>query len=573
MGGAKAGLCVDVNTMQADRPGVMGAFGRAIAGLIRDRVFLPGVDLGTTLDDLRMIMAAAEQPLAEDQIDGSAATAFTVFECIRQAVQFAGADLAGMRSRAGGVGKVGSVVAQLLQQAGARLTVVSTVEGAVAKETGLDVSRLLELRETYADALVDHVEGAARLEAEDLPRAFVDVLIPGARPWLIHAGNVDGIRARWVVPIANAPITPEAEARLCVRGVSVIPDFVANCGGIFASDLHSHGFSLAEGRSMIEGAYAASSGPCFRPLPAMAVPSGRRRGRWLGDGILRCHSPLRGLSPGPSACGKCCARRAPTVSGAGSRARAYRRDPGARESREGSRCGSDGGHASGRHSACIGGYRLDGELGLSMSGVFGVAERGTSNEVGALVGRMATSLAYLPWVVTRAAVDPQGGVAIGQAGIGLLNPGPQPIWNPDRSVALAMAGEFTPSPEGIRQQSDEAFALASYERHGVTFARHLAGAFVVAVWDRARGRLLLTNDRFGLYNLFFAKHRARPALLPRGEGDPMRSYLSARAGPHRLGAVHAVPDAPGDQDFPGGYPPPATGQRADVRTFRGPSGF
>ncbi len=299
MGGAKAGLSVDVQTMTTRRDQVMEAFGRATAGLIKDRVFLPGLDLGTTLDDLRTIMAAAGQPLSVDQIDGSAATALTVFECIRQVVQSSGVDLVGLRVGLEGFGKVGASLAQLLLQAGARLTALTTVEGGVAAENGLEIGRLLELKERCGDGLVKHVVGATRFQPADLPGQPVDVLIPGARPWLIHVGNVESVRARWIVPIANAPVTPDAEVRLSARGVMVVPDFVANCGGILASDLHSHGFTLAEGRVVIEGTYAR--------LVRSLIQAAGRSGRSVGDEarILawRRHQALA-LPPSPSSRGR-----------------------------------------------------------------------------------------------------------------------------------------------------------------------------------------------------------------------------------------------------------------------------
>ena len=69
----------------------------AIAPLVRSRVYLTGIDLGTTLDDLRAIMTGAGSPLPSAQIDGSLCTALTVFESIRQVVRFSGHELAGER--------------------------------------------------------------------------------------------------------------------------------------------------------------------------------------------------------------------------------------------------------------------------------------------------------------------------------------------------------------------------------------------------------------------------------------------------------------------------------------------
>jgi len=154
-----------------------------------------------------------------------------------------------------GFGKVGSRLAQLLDQAGARVTALATVHGMVVDPGGLDVPILLRLKEIYGDALVNHLEGRPRLPPEQLISQPIDVLIPGARPWVIRADNVDRVRARWIVPIANAPITLQAEARLADRHVLVVPDFVANCGGIFAGELLANGFGIDDGQAVIEGEF------------------------------------------------------------------------------------------------------------------------------------------------------------------------------------------------------------------------------------------------------------------------------------------------------------------------------
>jgi glutamate dehydrogenase/leucine dehydrogenase len=256
LGGAKGGIRADAGLQGAEREAVMYAFGRAIAPLVRSRVYLPGIDLGTTLSDLRTIMTGAGQPLPSAQIDGSQCTALTVFECIRQVVRFSGRELAGLTVALEGFGKVGSHLALLLHQAGARLTALATVEGMVTDPAGLEVPRLLQLKERYGDGLVNHVEGQVRRPAEQLVTEPADILVPGARPWAVREDNVDRVRSRWIIPIANAPITRRAEARLVDREVVVAPDFVANCGGIFAGELLSNGFGIEDARAMIEGEYA-----------------------------------------------------------------------------------------------------------------------------------------------------------------------------------------------------------------------------------------------------------------------------------------------------------------------------
>jgi hypothetical protein len=80
----------------------------------------------------------------------------------------------------------------------------------------------------------------------------VDLLVPGARPHAIHAGNVGQVQAKLIVPIANVPATPEAEQALIARGVVLVPDFVANCGGILASSMLSDHFAIDDVRRVVE---------------------------------------------------------------------------------------------------------------------------------------------------------------------------------------------------------------------------------------------------------------------------------------------------------------------------------
>ncbi len=256
MGGAKAGIFADPHQLDCDRTELMEAFGRAIAPLVRQGVYYPGVDLGTTLNDLSAIMRGAGQPLTGQQIDASLGTGLTVFEAIRQAARFKGLELSGLRVAIEGFGKVASIVAELLTQAGSQLVALSTVEGTIVAEDGLDVSRLLTLKQQHGDRLVYEYRDVKPIARDAVFTQWVDVLIPGARPYAIHIGNVEQIRASLITPISNAPITPEAEQILTSRGVVVMPDFVTNCGGVLASNLASNGFNIEDGRRIVEDIFA-----------------------------------------------------------------------------------------------------------------------------------------------------------------------------------------------------------------------------------------------------------------------------------------------------------------------------
>ncbi|GAA2855020.1 Glu/Leu/Phe/Val dehydrogenase [Streptosporangium fragile] len=134
-----------------------------------------------------------------------------------------------------GFGRVGASAARHLASAGCRVVAVSDGTGAVADASGLDVDALLAWAEESGG-----VRGHRRADAlppEDLPELDVDVFVPAAPEVAITAENAPRIRARLVVEAANGPVTPEADAILADAGTVVVPDILANAGGVIVSYL------------------------------------------------------------------------------------------------------------------------------------------------------------------------------------------------------------------------------------------------------------------------------------------------------------------------------------------------
>jgi asparagine synthase (glutamine-hydrolysing) len=155
-----------------------------------------------------------------------------------------------------------------------------------------------------------------------------------------------------------------------------------------------------------------------------------------------------------------------------------------------------------------------------MSGVFGIVDPKEPTRILSLLARMADSISHRDWYVIETAVHQQ--VGLGRVGIGIFNRLPQPIWNAAGTVALVMAGEFYNTrdvhPTDKPFTSDEATALILYEQNGPNFAKHLNGAFIIAIWDSIRQQLIITNDRFGLYPLFFAHSGSTFIFAPELKG-------------------------------------------------------
>jgi glutamate dehydrogenase (NAD(P)+) len=132
-----------------------------------------------------------------------------------------------------GYGNVGSWAARILQQLGAKMIGVSDASGAIRGDQGID-----------ADDLATHIveggkltefPGTELISPDDLLAIECDVLIPAALGGMIHEGNADRINTRMVIEGANSPTTPAADGILHDKGVQVIPDVMANAGGVVCS--------------------------------------------------------------------------------------------------------------------------------------------------------------------------------------------------------------------------------------------------------------------------------------------------------------------------------------------------
>ncbi|MBF4609455.1 Glu/Leu/Phe/Val family dehydrogenase [Curtobacterium sp. VKM Ac-1393] len=132
-----------------------------------------------------------------------------------------------------GFGKVGRHAARFLADAGVRVQAVSDQYGAVLSPGGLDLDALG--RHVDVHGTVVGFAGADLLPAEDLLRLDVTLLVPAAVEGVIHEGNVNGVRASIIVEGANGPVTTGADAVLAARDVLVVPDILANAGGVIVS--------------------------------------------------------------------------------------------------------------------------------------------------------------------------------------------------------------------------------------------------------------------------------------------------------------------------------------------------
>jgi glutamate dehydrogenase (NAD(P)+) len=133
-----------------------------------------------------------------------------------------------------GYGNVGSWAARLMQQLGATMVGASDATGAIRSEKGIDAVELA--RHIFEEGgKLTEFPGAEVISPDDLLAIPCDVLIPAALGGMIHEGNADRIDCRMIVEGANSPTTPAADEILIGKGVQVIPDVMANAGGVIGS--------------------------------------------------------------------------------------------------------------------------------------------------------------------------------------------------------------------------------------------------------------------------------------------------------------------------------------------------
>jgi glutamate dehydrogenase/leucine dehydrogenase len=132
-----------------------------------------------------------------------------------------------------GYGNVGSWAARILQQLGATMVGTSDATGAIRKRDGIDADDLAShMRE---GGKLTEFPGAEVISPDDLLAIECDVLIPAALGGMIHERNADRINTKMIIEGANSPTTPAADEILEAKGIHVIPDVMANAGGVVGS--------------------------------------------------------------------------------------------------------------------------------------------------------------------------------------------------------------------------------------------------------------------------------------------------------------------------------------------------
>jgi glutamate dehydrogenase (NAD(P)+) len=247
-GGAKGGIAIDPRTHTTyELERITRRYTTEILPLIGPDQDIPAPDIGTNEQTMAWIMdtysvavghtvpgVATGKPISlGGSLGRASATSRGVAHLALRAMDYRGLPIAGSTAAVQGFGKVGRDAARFLSEAGVLIVAASDVDGAICNARGLDI-----------EALGDHVDrhgsvmgfsGADALPAAELLELDVDVLVPAAVEGVINVGNASRIRASIVVEGANGPTTTEADAILTDRDILVVPDILANAGGVIVS--------------------------------------------------------------------------------------------------------------------------------------------------------------------------------------------------------------------------------------------------------------------------------------------------------------------------------------------------
>jgi glutamate dehydrogenase (NAD(P)+) len=178
-------------------------------------------------------------------------TGFGVAQATKVAANILGFDIKGAKVSIHGFGNVGSFTFKYLTQMGAKVIAIADKSGVIFSENGFD-GKLLEEIIKEKRSVISYRGKAEKLKLEDFWSIPVDILIPASVTDVINEKNKDKIQAKIIVEAANIPMREEIEEELFKKGILIVPDFVANAGGVITSYAELKGYDLKKPFQLVE---------------------------------------------------------------------------------------------------------------------------------------------------------------------------------------------------------------------------------------------------------------------------------------------------------------------------------
>ena len=248
-GGGKSGICMcPPKYSRVVRENAIREFVKVIRADLDQDLYVPAPDMGSGAREMAVICremnnrpeVVTGKPVGIGGLPGrTEATGYGVSTATREGVNnILGREIAGARVAIQGFGNVGSWAARFLAEQGAKVVAVADISGGYYDENGLDVVAMQEAALAKGGCLLselkDHGFGQ-NITNDELLTMEVDVLIPAARENVITEKNAKDVKAKLIVEAANGPITPEADAILGAQDLKIVPDILANSGGVIGS--------------------------------------------------------------------------------------------------------------------------------------------------------------------------------------------------------------------------------------------------------------------------------------------------------------------------------------------------
>lgn len=258
-GGAKAGIFVDPKTLTPQKKKQMiEAFGRALKG-IAPTLYVAGPDINTTEKEMGQIALAAGsrkvctgKPAKMGGIPHElGSTGFGVAHSTMLALQYMGMKPSDARVAIEGYGNVGTFVHKFFSEWGVPVVAVSDSSGVIMDKKGLDYERLMAAKKEFGS--VTRYRSKHARKGSNILTAPANVLITAAVPDLVTMQNVNQVKHKLVVQGSNISMSPAVENKLWSRGTLIVPDFVANAGGVISSYVEHIGGTPNTMFKMVEG--------------------------------------------------------------------------------------------------------------------------------------------------------------------------------------------------------------------------------------------------------------------------------------------------------------------------------
>ena len=271
-GGAKGGIVWNGGS-EKQKESVVRSFARAIKKFIPHR-YIGGPDVNTGEREMKWIAeelgewnAVTGKPadFCRD-IDGKkqcglphelGSTGFGIARAAVIAAQRIGIDIKGSRVAIEGYGNVGSFSFQFLEAWGAKIVAIANRDTTLFNESGIDGKRLAEVKASTGS--INGYEPARILSHDEIFGLPVDILIPAAVTDVIHALNKDAIKAKIIIEGANIPMKESIEDELSQKGICIVPDFVANAGGVISSYAEYKGMNAEDMFRLVDEKISAST--------------------------------------------------------------------------------------------------------------------------------------------------------------------------------------------------------------------------------------------------------------------------------------------------------------------------